>query len=86
LLIAAAMGRLGVVRELMILRPDLDAQNAAGDTALIAASRGGFATICDLLLAAGANASLRNGAGVSARDIAAGRGFAAIAAKIAGAG
>ena len=51
---------------------------------LIAASRGGYRSICRMLLAAGANKALRNGAGVSAADVAAGRGFASIAKEIAG--
>jgi hypothetical protein len=46
---------------------------------LIAASRGGYGGICRLLLAAGANRALRNGAGVSAADVAVGRGFTLIA-------
>ena len=62
----------------------LDLQNGAGDTALIAASRGGHSRICHLLLAAGANRALRNGAGVSAEDVASGRGFASIAREISG--
>jgi ankyrin repeat protein len=51
---------------------------------LIAASRAGDTAICHILLKAGANKSLRNGAGVSAGDIALGRGFASIARELAG--
>jgi len=61
-------------------------QNNAGDTALIAASRGGHTAICHMLLAAGATKGLRNGAGVSALDVAAGRGFAAIVKELGGKG
>jgi ankyrin repeat protein len=75
-----------VVQALLARSPDLNTQNKAGDTALIAASRGGYSTICHLLLTAGANKGLRNGAGVSAGDVAAGRGFAAIAKELGGKG
>ena len=64
--------------------PELNVQNSAGDTALIAASRGGYQSICRMLLSAGANKALRNGAGVSATDVASGRGFAPLAQEIAG--
>jgi hypothetical protein len=75
-----------VVKALLERKPDLNIQNDAGDTALIAAGRGGHAEICRLLAAAGANKSLRNAAGVSAADVAGGRGFAAIAKDLAGNG
>jgi hypothetical protein len=39
-----------------------------------------------MLLSAGANKSLRNAAGISAGDVAAGRGFASIAKELAGNG
>jgi ankyrin repeat protein len=39
-----------------------------------------------MLLAAGANKALRNGAGVTASDIATGRGFASIASELTGRG
>ena len=42
LLIAAATGHLDVVKALLAQSPKLDLQNDAGDTALIAASRGGY--------------------------------------------
>ena len=58
------------------------AVTALAGTALIAASRGGYAEICRLLMAAGANKSLRNSAGVSAADIANGRGFTSIAKEL----
>jgi ankyrin repeat protein len=75
-----------VVRTILTRSPQLDLQNKAGDTALIAASRGGYTTICHLLMTAGANAALRNTAGVSAADVAAGRGFAPIAKELSGKG
>jgi ankyrin repeat protein len=61
----------------------LNIQNSVGDTALIAASRGGYQQICHLLLAAGANKLLRNGSGVSAGDVAAARGFTSITTELA---
>ena len=83
-MIAAATGHAEVVQALLAQKPDLNIQNKAGDTALMAASRAGDTAICHLLLTAGANRSLRNGAGVSAGDMAAGRGFAAIAKELSG--
>jgi hypothetical protein len=40
--------------------------------------------VCRLLLKAGANRALRNSARLSASDVAAGRGFAAIAQELSG--
>jgi ankyrin repeat protein len=74
------------VQTLLARTPDLNVQNDAGDTALIAASRGGYTAICRLLISAGADKALRNKAGVSAGDIAAGRGFASITQELAGNG
>jgi ankyrin repeat protein len=84
LMIAAANGRAEVVRALLAHGSALDLQNSSGDTALIAASRGGHAEVCRLLLEAGANRGLRNHAGIAAADVAAGRGFAALAIDISG--
>ena len=53
LLIAAATGHAEVVQALLARSPGLDVQNKAGDTALIAASRGGYAAICHLLVGCG---------------------------------
>jgi len=75
-----------VVQALLAEKPELDVQNKAGDTALMAASRGGYMAVCQMLLAAGANKSLRNSAGVTASDIASGRGFAPIARELGGKG
>jgi ankyrin repeat protein len=71
---------------LLARSPDLDVQNAAGDTALIAASRGGYTAICRMLVAAGANKLLRNSAGVTANDVATGRGFTSVVSELAGKG
>ena len=65
-------------------KPDLNIQNAAGDTALIAASRGGYVAICRMLASAGANLALRNAAGISAADVARGRGFTTLAKELTG--
>jgi ankyrin repeat protein len=73
-----------VVEALLAHAPELDVQNSGGDTALMAASRGGHRAVCHMLLAAGANKALRNGAGVSAGDIASARGFDSIAKEIGG--
>jgi ankyrin repeat protein len=54
----------------------LNQQNSFGDTALIAASRGGHAEVCEVLLKAGANASLRKSNRATALDIAKARGLA----------
>jgi len=81
-LTASPTGHMEVVRVLLAHSPELNAQNKAGDAALIAARRSGYTTICHLLLEAGANVVLRNVAGVSAGDVATGRGFAAIAKEI----
>jgi ankyrin repeat protein len=75
-----------VVKALLVRSPDLDTQNAAGDTALISASRGGYTDICRMLLAAGSNKMLRNGAGVTAGDVATGRGFDSIVKELGGKG
>jgi hypothetical protein len=80
------MGHAEVVKTLLARTPQLDIQNGAGDTALIAASRGGYTDICRLLLAAGANRALRNVSGTSAADVAVGRGFAALASELTGKG
>jgi uncharacterized protein len=71
-----------VVRVLLAQSPNLNLQNQAGDTALIAASRAGDSAICRLLLASGADRSLRNGAGASAADVARRLGFAPLAAEL----
>jgi ankyrin repeat protein len=85
LLIAAATGHAEVVQALLLVeKSDLDVQNKAGDTALIAASRGGYTAICHMLLGAGANTGLRNTSGVTAGDVALGRGFASIVKELAG--
>ncbi len=84
LLMAAAAGRAEVVKVLLADKPELDVQDAVGDTALIAATRAGHAAICRMLIAGGAYKALRNRAGVSAHDVAAGRGFESIAKEIAG--
>jgi ankyrin repeat protein len=53
----------------------VNVQDGFGDTALIAASRGGFAEVCQTLLKAGADARLRNTGRATADDVARLRGF-----------
>ena len=62
----------------------IDKANEFGDTPLIAASRGGFADVCTLLLRAGANIRLRNKDRSSASDVAEWRGFNALAKLVGG--
>jgi len=83
-MLAAAAGHTEAVAVLLAHSPELDVQNSAGDTALIAASRGGYSAVCHALLAAGANRALRNSAHVSAADIAQGRGFGGLAKELTG--
>ena len=57
-----------IVRLLLERCVALDTQDVAGDTALIAAARGGLASIVSLLLAAGAGTEYRDESGRSALD------------------
>jgi ankyrin repeat protein len=82
LIAAAAAGRPASVRSLLQARASVDAQNALGDTALIAAARAGNAEICSQLLHAGSNTRLRNQDKVTATDVANLRGFASVAQVI----
>jgi ankyrin repeat protein len=58
----------------LLSESDVNARDAVGNTALIYAAAGGHAEVLRLLLRAGANASLRNGAALSALDRAKGSG------------
>ena len=71
-----------MVRKLLAAGPDINAQNAFGDTALIMASQAGASDVVDLLLKAGAKRSLRNRDGQAAADAALARGFDRIASLI----
>ena len=72
------------MRVLLRQKPAVDASNEFGDTPLMLASRLGSAELCDLLLAAGANARLRNRDRLSASEAAEARGFAQLARRLAG--
>jgi ankyrin repeat protein len=81
---AAGSGRAEVMRVLLRQKPAVDVANEFGDTPLILASRLGSPELCDLLLAAGANARLRNRDRLSASEAAEARGFAQLARRLAG--
>lgn len=64
-------GHIECVRELLSLRnPPLDAQNKMGDTPLHVAANHGYLDIVELLLQAGADASLRNDDNLMAEELA----------------
>jgi ankyrin repeat protein len=71
-----------VVHRLLASRVDVDAQNRAGDTALILATRAGDVDAVAALLAAGAKRQLRNRDGVAAVDAAKELSFDAVAALV----
>lgn len=71
-------------RDLLNFRPELDERDASGATALMYAARNGCTELTQLLLAAGADRSLRTPKGSIARDIALRYGHSEIAALLEG--
>jgi ankyrin repeat protein len=82
-MLGARGGHTQTVRVLLGAGLELNAQNAVGDTALILATQAGASDVAELLLKAGAKRTLRNRDGQSAADVAAARGFDALAARLA---
>ncbi|MCZ7563744.1 MAG: ankyrin repeat domain-containing protein [Burkholderiales bacterium] len=70
LMICAADGDLGRVRELIEGGAEVHARDASGETALIHAARGGRCEIVEQLLSAGADPLVRADSGSSASDVA----------------
>ncbi len=75
-----------MVQALLARSPDLDVQNQAGDTALIAASRGGYTAICRLLLSAGADKACATRPACRRATSPRAAGFASITQELAGSG
>jgi ankyrin repeat protein len=82
--VAAELGVPAVVDVLLARKPDVDAVDAFGETALMAAARSGNEALCSKLLAAGANPRLRGRDRATAGDIANSRGFTALAKLLRG--
>lgn len=80
--VAASMGQSAVLELLLSRRVAVDAADEFGDTALMAAARAGHAEVCQKLLAAGANARLRNRDRTTAADLAEARGFHSLAERL----
>jgi ankyrin repeat protein len=79
---AAEAGRPQIVAQLLEHRPQVDAVDEYGDTALMAAARIGDVATCVRLLAAGANPRLRNREHATAAELAEARGFASLAERL----
>lgn len=82
--VAAELGNVAIVDALLARKPDVNAVDAFGETALMAAARSGSEAMCATLLSAGANPSLRSRDRATAGDIADARGFAALAKRLRG--
>jgi ankyrin repeat protein len=82
--VAAERGDLAVIEALLEGRPDLDALDSFGETALLVAARQGQEAVCARLLSAGANIRLRGRDRATAADVAESRGFVALARRLRG--
>ena len=80
--VAAESGQAKIVALLLDRKPPLDATDAFGDTALMAAARNGDAATCVSLLSAGANPRLRNRDRATAAELAEARGFTKLAERL----
>lgn len=80
--VAAATGRADIVGAILTRRPSIDAADAFGDTALMAAARNGDAATSIRLLSAGANPRLRNRERAAAADVAEARGYMELASRL----
>ena len=67
---AAIFGQLAVIRRLLETKIDINCVDLQGDTALHYAAKCGFPSIIKLLLDNGASQAIRNGAGLSPKDVA----------------
>ena len=80
--VAAEVGNRAAVELLLERKADVDATDQFGETALMAAARSGDEALCGKLLSAGANPRLRGRDRSTAGDIAAARGFTALAERL----
>jgi ankyrin repeat protein len=80
--VAVEIRSAAIVAALLKRKPELDAVDAFGETALMAAARNGDTEISAQLLAAGANSRLRNRDRATAAELAEWRGFAALAQRL----
>ena len=80
--VAAELGQAKIVALLLDRKAPLDATDAFGETALMAAARNGDAATCMSLLSAGANPRLRNRDRATAAELAEARGFSKLAERL----
>lgn len=80
--VAAELGQSKIVALLLDRKAPLDATDAFGETALMAAARNGDAATCMSLLSAGANPRLRNRDRATAAELAEARGFSKLAERL----
>lgn len=82
--VAAERGDLAVIEALLAGRPDLNALDSFGETALLVAARQGHEEVCARLLSAGANVRLRGRDRATAAEVAEARGFLMLARRLRG--
>ena len=80
--VAAELGQAKIVALLLDRKAPLDATDAFGETALMAAARNGDVATCMSLLSAGANPRLRNRDRATAAELAEARGFPKLAERL----
>lgn len=80
--VAAELGQAKIVALLLDRKAPLDATDAFGETALMAAARNGDAATCMSLLSAGANPRLRNRDRATAAELAEAHGFPKLAERL----